>query len=89
MNSSPNRSLNITRLTGFVLPVLTVVATGIGEILEKEPWNDATFQRNLFLLMVVVIAVVSIADIFARAIARPLCTSRRSAWPLHFRPPFQ
>jgi hypothetical protein len=71
-----SRSLNITRITNIVGPLVAGVAAGVGELAEKEPFNEAGFQRQMVLVLLVVVAVVTVADIFGRAI-----TAARAAAP--------
>lgn len=63
------RSLNITRITGVVVPVLAGIATAIGEVAEKPPFDEVAFQRQLILALVALVAVVTVADILGRSIA--------------------
>lgn len=63
------RSLNITRITGVVVPVLAGISVGIGELADKPPFNDAGFQRQIVLGLLALIGVVATADILGRAIA--------------------
>jgi hypothetical protein len=62
-----NRSLNITRISGVIAPLLLGATTVIGEIADKPPWNDAAFQRQLLLVVVVVVGAIVVADLLARA----------------------
>jgi hypothetical protein len=62
-----NRSLNITRISAFIAPLLLGITTAIGDIADRPPWNDAPFQRQLLFVLVVVIAVIVVADLLARA----------------------
>ena len=64
-----SRSLNITRITGVVLPATVAIVTVITDQLDKPPFNDAAFQRHVFLAFVALIAAVTVADIFGRSIA--------------------
>lgn len=61
------RSMNITRLVGVGLPIVTAIVASISTITDTEPWSDPAFQQRLFLALLIVIAVVSVADMLARA----------------------
>ena len=63
------RSLNITRITGVVTPVLAGVWTAISELADKAPFNQTDFQEQLILALIGLVALVSVADIVARSIA--------------------
>lgn len=63
------RSLNITRITGVVTPVLAGIWTAISELSDTPPFNQTGFQRQLILALIGLVALVSVADMFARAIA--------------------
>ena len=63
------RSLNITRITGVVTPVLAGIWTAISELSDTKPFNQTGFQRQLILALIGLIAVVSVADILGRSIA--------------------
>ena len=65
-----SRSLNITRITAIVVPTLTAISTALAAQSLGAPFNDQNFQRQLFLAMVGLVALVAVADIFGRAIAR-------------------
>ncbi len=64
-----SRSLNITRVTGVVVPVLVGITTAIGELADKPPFDDVEFQKRLFISLVLLVGVVTVADIFGRSIA--------------------
>lgn len=64
-----SRSLNITRITGVVLPVLVGVATAIGELAKAPPFDDSEFQKRLFIVLIVLIGAVTVADILGRSVA--------------------
>lgn len=64
-----SRSLNITRITGVVLPVLIGISTAIGEVKNTPPFDDVAFQKRLILAVLLLIAVVTVADILGRSIA--------------------
>lgn len=63
------RSLNITRIGGVVVPVLTGVWTAISEVGDIPPFDDIGFQKNLILALVAFVGVLSVADMVSRAIA--------------------
>jgi hypothetical protein len=63
-----NRSLNITRIGAVVAPLLLGTATAIGELAEKAPWNEPTFQRQLLFVVIVAVTVMVVADMLARAL---------------------
>jgi hypothetical protein len=63
------RSLNITRITGVVIPVLAGISVAIGELADKPPFNDSAFQRQIVLALIALITVVATADILGRSIA--------------------
>ncbi|WP_410790562.1 hypothetical protein [Kribbella sp. C-35] len=63
------RSLNITRITGVVVPVIAGISVAIGELADEPPFNDAGFQRQIVLALVALIGVVATADIIGRSIA--------------------
>lgn len=64
-----SRSLNITRITGVVLPTAVAIITVITDQMDKPPFNDPAFQRRVFLAFVGLIALVTVADILGRSIA--------------------
>lgn len=64
-----SRSLNITRIGAVVVPVLTGVWTAISEAAEIPPFNDTEFQKTLILMLVPFVGLLSIADMFSRAIS--------------------
>lgn len=64
-----SRSLNITRIAGVLVPILAGIATAIAEVADKPPFNDSAFQKQLVLALVLLIAVVTVADIIGRSIA--------------------
>jgi hypothetical protein len=76
------RSLNITRIVGVVTPVLAGIWTAISELADAPPFNQADFQEQLILALIGLIALVSTADIFARAIATKTGLSIPVATPL-------
>lgn len=63
------RSLNSTRITAVILPILTGVWTAISELADTAPFNDEGFQRVLIVAGFAFIAVVVVADMFVRAIS--------------------
>lgn len=63
------RSLNITRIGGVVVPVVTGVWTAISEVGDIPPFNDIEFQKTLILALVAFVGVLSVADMVSRAIA--------------------
>lgn len=64
-----SRSLNITRITGVVLPVLVGISTAIAEVKGKPPFDDPAFQKRLILALLLLIGLVTVADILGRSIA--------------------
>jgi F0F1-type ATP synthase assembly protein I len=64
-----SRSLNITRIAGVVVPVVTAIGTAIANLADTEPWSQPEFQQRLFFALLAFVAAVTVADIFARAIA--------------------
>lgn len=64
-----SRSLNTTRMAAVVAPILAGIWTGVSEVVDKPPFNHVGFQRQLVLAFIGLIALVSVADIIARAIA--------------------
>ena len=64
------RSLNVTRMSAVVAPILAGIWTAISEWTDRPPFDDTDFQRQLILAFVGLVAVVSVADILGRAIAR-------------------
>jgi hypothetical protein len=62
-----SRSLNTTRIGSVVLPVLTGVWTAISEFTDKPPFNEASFQKALIIVMVAFVGVVVSVDMLARA----------------------
>lgn len=64
-----SRSLNITRITGVVLPVLLGISTAVGELNDTPPFDDIAFQKRLILAVLLLIGIVTVADILGRSIA--------------------
>lgn len=64
-----SRSLNITRITGVVVPILAGIATAIGEVADRPPFSDVDFQKQLIIALVLLVGVVTVADILGRSLA--------------------
>ncbi len=62
------RALNTTRIASVVLPILAGTWTAISELAEKRPFNEPNFQKVLIVAGLGFVAVVLVADMFARAI---------------------
>jgi len=63
------RSLNVTRISAVVFPILSGISLALGELSDKAPFNDVSFQKQVILAMIALIAIVTAADIIGRSIA--------------------
>lgn len=63
------RSLNVTRISAVVFPILSGISLALGELSGKAPFNDVSFQKQVILVMIALIAIVAAADIIGRSIA--------------------
>jgi hypothetical protein len=76
-----SRSLNITRITGVVLPVLVGITTAIGEVKDTPPFDDVAFQKRVIIAMILLVGAVTVADILGRSIAARATRAVSTALP--------
>lgn len=80
------RALNITRIATLVAVLIGGITAVVEQLPEEaRPWTTPGFQSRAFFALLAFIAVISVADILARAITS--AAAKRAMGPIPFATP--